>query len=115
VNFVDRVRVFRRIPSSFEDEVWRDSLPCRFEVLSAAEYAMWAGSAENYELTKAHLHLPLTLPDFPETGYDFTDYTFEMLSPILGWIRGQVKPKWQLGNKKFTRTHVTYLLALKEA
>jgi hypothetical protein len=116
MNFPDRVRVLRRrtTPTGYVQDAVVESTPCRFEMLSAAMYTLWGDSA-GYQILSANMHLPLTITDFPEPGYDLVDYTIEVLWPKLGWIEADGLKTWKITNKRFTRNHVLYLITIKES
>jgi hypothetical protein len=113
VNFTDRVQVFRRNPGTQQvfEEIYA-SLACQFEVLSANMYAQWANPQDDFTVTKANLHIPLTIPDLPEPGYLLQSYAIVPLSPKVGWLHEDGLTTWTIETKRPTRNHVIYLLTL---
>jgi hypothetical protein len=116
VNFTDRVKVFRwrQTSEGRRLELMNPAVGCRVEVLSGALVGLWHGQTTNYTITEANLHVPLTTVDMPEMNYDLTDYEVEVVSPVLGWVAGFHNPRWKFSEKRPTRNHMIYLLAIKE-
>lgn len=118
MNYPDRVKVIKKIVEIVDGAAVNtfvtlyESLPCRFEILNATQAASWTGitTTGTYVPTRATLRLAKTLPDLPQSGSVIADYTFQIITPTVGWIKANNTVNWTLVTKKMTRTHVMYLI-----
>lgn len=110
MNYSDRVRVIRREetgPGTFRWETIKASQVCRVEVLNALMSLIWGPGEDGAEVaTQANLRLPKTYPQWPEPGYQMTDYRFTILNPT-GFPEDLV---FELKGKRILSNHILYLL-----
>lgn len=119
MNYPDRVKILRRTLVDVVDgtPVYSvitvyESTPCRFEILNATQAQTWKGvtTTGTYATTQANLRLPKTMPDIPQSGQVLTDYTVQVISPVVGWIKSSGTVNWKISAKRMTKTHVLYLI-----